>query len=300
LRDVIIVVLFFSCALVLLGSLNFASGASSTPTILEITSPNQFGHSIATNGNLVIVGDIFAGSTGQGSATLFDLDGNIVRTYENPSLLTGEQFGRQVAMDGNLILISDPWDDLGEVDSGIVYLYDTDGNLLQTFINPNPASIGQDFFGHGLSISGNLILIGATEPNAVGTVYLYDTDGNLLKTFNHPTPEIGINFGHDVSISGNLVLIGTPGDNTDAENTGIVFLFDTDGNLLHTIHNPTPELNDLFGNAVFIDGDRIVIAARQTNTGAGEAYVYDTDGNLLHTLPNPNPDSQDRFGFDIA
>ena len=58
LQNVTIVVLFFSCALVLLGSHNFASGASSTPNVFEILSQGGDITFIGGNGmtKMVVIG----------------------------------------------------------------------------------------------------------------------------------------------------------------------------------------------------------------------------------------------------
>jgi len=298
-------------SLVSIGLLSFLPEASAITVnpLIDLSTPaaTSLGTSVDVDGNLIIAGDTSGGTSGKGVAFLFDQTNTVLQTYVNPSQITGEQFGDAVAIDGNLVVIADPWDDNGGQDAGIVYLYDTSGNLLQTINNPNPQASVQDFFGNSVSISGNLILIGhigdSTGATQAGSAYLYDTSGNLLQTINNPTPTVGEGFGFDVSLSGSLLLIGSPGDTTGASNTGSVYLYDTSGNLLHTINNPTPQNNDIFGNAVSMDGNRLVVGARQDNTGAtfsGSAYIYDTSGNLLHTLNNPSPAAFDEFGFDVG
>ena len=65
------------------------------------------------------------------------------------------------------------------------------------------------------------------------------------------------------------------------------------GALLRTLNNPTPVIEDYFGEDVAISGNMIVVGARRDDTGAedaGSAYVFDaTTGALLHTLNNPTP-----------
>ena len=74
--------------------------------------------------------------------------------------------------------------------------------------------------------------------------------------------------------------------------------------LLHTLNNPTPAFEDLFGYSVAISGNTIVVGAVGEDTGAmfvGSAYVFDaTSGALLHTLNNPTPAGLDFFGGSVA
>ncbi len=229
-------------------------------------------------------------------------------TILNPDPQNSDAFGWGTSISGNKLVIGAPTDDTFALNSGIAYLYDTSGNLLQTFNNPTP-NLG-DLFGVSVSISGNNVLIGAFLDNIgpafnAGSVYLFDTaSGNLLQTFNNPTPDMGDLFGRSVSISGNIVLIGAPFDDTGALDAGIAYLYDaTSGNLLHTLTNPTPGDQDIFGHLVSISGNNVLIGADGDDTGAtatGSAYLYDAiTGNLLQTFNNPDPDFADRFGTSV-
>jgi hypothetical protein len=100
------------------------------------------------------------------------------------------------------------------------------------------------------------------------------------------------------------VLIGAYYDHTGPTNAGAAFLFSTNGTLLTTFNNPTPEVSDFFGWAVAAVGsDRVLIGAPYDDTGAadaGAAYLFDLTGNLLTTFTNPTPEVGDFFGFSVA
>src|SRR5207253_2864944 len=89
-----------------------------------------------------------------------------------------------------------------------------------------------------------------------GAAYLFNTTtGALLQTFLNPTPasnpttDPGDNFGLAVALFGNRALISTINDDTAAKNAGAAYVYDTTtGALLYTFLNPTPELNNTFGN----------------------------------------------------
>ncbi len=73
---------------------------------------------------------------------------------------------------------------------------------------------------------------------------------------------------------------------------------------MHTLVNPTPAANDLFGSAVAVSGSTVVVGAYQNDIGAtdaGAAYLFDaTTGSLSHTLANPAPAYGANFGASVA
>ncbi|MCY2990027.1 MAG: hypothetical protein NTY19_19460 [Planctomycetota bacterium] len=129
--------------------------------------------------------------------------------------------------------------------------------------------------------------------------------GNLLHTLANPAPVSYDLFGASVAVSGSTVIVGSPYKDYGAINSGVVYVFDaTVGNLLGTIANPTPAINDNFGGSLAVSGNTAVVGARGDDTGAtdaGAAYVFDaTTLNLLHTLNNPTPVASDGFGGSVA
>jgi len=209
----------------------------------------------------------------------FDTSGNLLQTFNNPTPELKEEFGESVSISGNYVLVGAHHDNTGAPSAGSAYLFDTSGNLLQTFNNPTPER--DDLFGRFVSISGNYVLVGADSDNtgtpSAGSAYLFDTSGNLLQTINNPTPVHLDQFGHSVSISENYVLVGAPSDETGAEDAGSAYLFDTSGNFLQSFNNPTPKLGDSIAHSVSISGNYVLVGAHQDDTGAenaGSAYLF--------------------------
>jgi FG-GAP repeat len=247
-----------------------------------------FGYSVAVSGNNLLIGKPYddRGGLYSGAAYLYDaVTGNLLQTFRKPTPTRDDSFGESVAISGNKVLISVPHDDTAGTGSGAAYLFDgVTGNLLQTFLNPNPAN--STFFSRdAVAISGNNVLIGSsldnTGANASGVAYLFDgATGNLLHTFLNPTPGLGAKFGSSVSISGNNVLIGAPDATTTAgTQSGAAYLYDgVTGNLLQTLLNPAPTgVFDQFGSSVSISGNNVLIGAYGNNTGAtisGAAYLF--------------------------
>ena len=277
---------------------------------LNNPSPNGsdiFGWSVAISGNYVIVGTPgdATGATGSGSgnAFIFNVEtGALVHTIYNPNAYGNQEndrFGQTVAMSGNYAAVGALYeDDSGLNNSGKVYIFNvTTGELLYTLDNPNAYGTSQDDnFGHSIAISGNNIIIGVQNEDALdgsgsGKAYIFNldevSDGSYIE-------EIELSNGYTLNFQ------------TDK-------LFRTahsQGELIRTINNPnvfsTPQ-DDNFGFNVAIDGNRIITSAlgedSASGTESGAVYIFDAvQGNLLQTLYNPNSygTSNDYFGYSVA
>ena len=195
---------------------------------------DTFGFSMAAVGNNILVGAVGddTGAPDSGSVYLFDgTTGALLRTINNPNPAANDNFGFSVAAVGNNILVGASRDNGG---TGAAYLFDgTTGALLRTINNPTPA-LG-DSFGFSVAAVGNNIVVGANLDDTTvirdsGSVYLFDgTTGALLRTINNPTPAFGDSFGSSVAAVGNNILVGAVLDETGADDSGSVYLFDGPG-----------------------------------------------------------------------
>jgi Zn-dependent metalloprotease len=231
-----------------------------------------------------------------------------IRTFVRPGPVEYDHFGNAVAAFGDDVLVGAWLDDLGNGDTGAVYLLDADtGALRRTFQNPDPQP--GDFFGYSVAAIGDKVLVGAIGKDRgatdSGEAYLFDgTTGRLLLTFANPRPQGADNFGTSVAALGDKALIGAwIGDPNTA--AGAVYVFDTvTGTLLHTLENPTPALGDFFGRAIAAVGADILVGASGDDTAgenAGAAYLLDGQtGALLHTFLQPGARPYGAFGSDVA
>ena len=227
------------------------------------------------------------GAADAGAAYLFSTNGTLLTTFTNPAPVSGDLFGNSVASVGSdKVIIAAFAADIGAVNNGVAYLFNTNGTLLTTFTNPTPAF--DDEFGVSVAAVGSdKVLIGAffddTGATNAGAAYLFNTNGTLLTTFTNPTPANSDNFGYSVAAVGtDKVLISARQDDTGAADAGVAYLFSLNGTLLMTFTNPTPASSDQFGYAVTAVGsDKVVIAAPFDDTGianAGAAYVFSYSG----------------------
>ena len=276
---------------------------------------DRFGCSVAAVGDMVFVGTRRSNDTyKEGVAYLFNADtGQLLRTLVDPSLEPNpesadrETFGgvaSSVAVWGDHVFVGDDHDDTAGDETGAVFLFDTStGNLVRTFVSPNPSHNGS--FGVSVAVVGDNVLIGAdrddTAGGDAGAAYLFDAaTGELLQTFLNPSPDSGDEFGRGIAAFGDNVFVSARKDDTDGTDAGIFYLFDSStGGLLETFHSPRPQ-DASFARWLATDGNLIVagsVRAEMAVENGGAAYVFDgTSGELVATIENPTPEPRDTFG----
>ena len=264
----------------------------------------RFGYSISTFRKNVLVGAYSARA-----AYMFDGEtGTLLQTFNNPSSAERDFFGWSVATVGKNVLVGAPFGDYTDSDSpGAAYLFEgTTGKLLYKFINPKPDNCS--YFGRCVAgVNDKDILIGAycdeINVEGAGAAYLFDgSTGKLLRTFQKPKRATFLGFNICcVTAVGENIFVGAPEDDTGAKNAGAVYMYDSKtGKLQHTFLNPTPDVNEIFGNFIAGADNKVLIAAgRATVDGkqAGAVYAFDiVTGKLLNTFENPKPSEEIDFG----
>jgi hypothetical protein len=276
------------------------------------TGGGFFGEAVATVGDKFLVGARGeCAPTCGGAVHLFDSDGNPVRTIGTPTLFSS--FGSSVDGVGADPLVGAIHDDTAGDLAGAAYLFDdATGNLLQTFLNPNPArdaSNGLDFFGHAVAGFGNTALVSAPSEDIgaqdAGVVYRFDAaTGGLIQTIQNPTPDLFDQFGVAVTSVGNNFAVSASFDDTGATDGGTVYLFDASGTLITTIVSPQPVQFGIFGGALAAFGDDLLVGEERGFTGnvrAGAVHLFDgATGAFIRTYFNPTPDDFELFGNSVA
>ena len=288
-----------------------------TKTILSPTPSGGgfFGMALAVAGNNFVIGSRDCDEVLQvcGAAHMFDSNGNVIRSIFVPTGETFSGFGEAVGAVGSNPLVGAYLDDTAGEDAGAAYLFDgATGNLLQTFLNPNPAigaPFSLDFFGRDVAGFGDDVLVGASGEDLgaedAGAVYLFDgATGQLLVTIQDPTPDIQESFGAAITSFGNKIAITAPFDDTASENGGAVHIYDANGNFLRTLVSPRPVEFSQFGNALAAFGDDLLVSETRGFTGdvrAGVVHLFDGDtGELIRSYFNPTPEPFELFGNSIA
>jgi len=274
-----------------------------------------FGQALAVAGDKFVVGSRDCNETVCGAVHVYDSNGNLVRTIFAPATqeFSFTAFGDSVGALGSNILVGDTLEDTAGEDAGAAHLFDgATGNLLQTFLNPNPAPgapFSRDFFGGSVAGFGDDALVSASKEDIgaddTGAVYLFDgANGQLLRTFLSPTPDLGDSFGSAIATIGNNIAIAAAFDGTASENGGAVYLFDGNGNLIKTLVSPRPVIFSGFGGALAAFGDDLLVAEQRGFTGdlrAGVVHLFDgATGAFIRSYFNPTPVAFELFGNSVA
>jgi hypothetical protein len=141
-------------------------------------------------------------------------------------------------------------------------------------INNSYTVVGVPGFGTVASANWNKAFIVAADYTTTSTP---NAGGSGVALFPQPTGLTNnARFGAAVNISRNgtdRIIVGAPGQ----LNKGAVYIAElTNSNWISTaaLSNPSGANNDLFGNAVAIEGDIAAVSAPGRNGGKGEVYLY--------------------------
>ena len=279
------------------------------------TKAARFGFSIDFNGKYIVIGDPnleINGLTYSGNAYIFDIDGNLHATLTPPEPSSSGRFGYAVAINGDKIVVSESGANYGDFShAGMVYVYDLDGNLLDSIQSPEPfggGGVGGNF-GYSLAFNGNIIAVGEAHTTVddklgAGRVFLFGSDGDLIASIESPEPQAQGEFGQSIAVNNDIVLVGEHYAEVDSfSKAGKVHVFDLDGNLLYTLQSPKPEENALFGHKVAASEDLIVVSesgADGVSKNEGLVHLYGLDGTLITSLKAPQPAANSEFGSFVA
>jgi hypothetical protein len=271
---------------------------------------DQFGGSVSLSGNSAIVAARFhdAGPIiNQGAAYLFrNLDTASGTVTENAKLLPSQggaiiQFGASVSHFGNSAIVGAVSDGLASGlnnNQGSVLLFRGLDTAAGT-INENAKLIASDggaldFFGDALSLSGNSAIAGnrnhdvGANPDQ-GSAYLFRNLDTATGTVTQSAKLIASDgaeadqFGISVGLSGNSGIVGAFGDDFGSIiGQGSAYLFRNLATATGTVTESAKLMAsngatyDGFGVSVSIDGDDILIGAREeagTAPNIGKAYT---------------------------
>ena len=161
-------------------------------------------------------------------------------------------------------------------DPGAVLRFDADGSLATVLSALNRSDA--DRFGASLSVSGDLLFVGAPgTAGDIGAAYVFDIGS---PTVTSPHVAMGIDgrggdaFGTSLSASGTSVLIGAPGADEGA-GAALLFTRSDDGEWDTTARLSFPEEGPAgYGSAVAFDGRSAWVGASGVSQGAGGAQVF--------------------------
>ncbi|MES2176358.1 MAG: choice-of-anchor B family protein [Gemmatimonadota bacterium] len=302
---------------ILLAGSGFAA-ALSAPTVSrsETAAYRAYGRAVAIAGEFAFVGEpnvVVGGRGGRGggppapglvhiyrqSAAGWKEAGQLV----SAASVGGDGFGSALAAEGTTLLVGQvsppPTAPVGRggrgapqpagpapVDTavGSVQLFKRGADMKWTSAgNLSATRTGGAQFGAALAVLGDLVLVGAPGETNGGAVYVFQRgkDGNWSGGGALPAQGLvtGDRFGSAIAIDRDRVAIGAPARKLK----GAVYVFrrDASGRWMQETEQVAPQNlpdNSLFGGAVAVKGDQVIVGAPGTNF-------------TPTTLPNPTRDS---------
>jgi hypothetical protein len=321
-----------------------------------------FGFSVAIFGDTVVVGA--PGEAGDGSGEGNNSASNAGAAYvfvrsgttwaqqaylKASNVDTWDYFGWSVAISSDTVLVgapdedgdgSNPGDD-SATSAGAAYVFVRSGTAWsqQAYLKASNAD-ALDFFGDGVAISRDTLVVGAygedgdgSNPGddselSAGAAYVFVRSGTAwsqqayLKASN---VEAGDRFGRSVAISADTIVVGAYGedgngsgeeDNSESyAGAAYVFVWEVKTWVQQDyLKASNAEEHDWFGQAVAIYGDMLVVGAKDEDgngssagdnsaLGAGAAYVFvrsGTDWSQQAYLKASNVGEGDYFGGSVA
>ena len=253
------------------------------------TSPwlsGEFGKSVASNGNKIIVGSPSAkGMNGQGAAYIFDIDGsNEIRVNGQNGLY--DRFGESVAMNDSLIAVGVPYDESSGAgannygqDQGSVYIFDLEGNpIRQDLRPPTSEQNNQAYFGYAVELTDTHLFVSAKQRHGsydkMGAVFVFDINDNfnLVDTIrpNQYTTTSQIQFGDALHVNDRKLVVSSERNE--------FWIYDVDGgNVSNEIWVQRPDsdsASDQFGRSLIVTSQSVIVGARE------KFFIYDFEGNL--------------------
>lgn len=146
-----------------------------------------------------------------------------------------------------------------------------------------------DRFGDSVDVSGDTLVVGAWSEDGSdnsqkdqGAAYVFIRNGSNWseqQKLYASDAAASDNFGSSVAIDGNTLVVGAPRKNSY---DGVVYVFIRDGSIW--TEQESIQLSDIgaqgkFGNSVDVDGDTLVVGAKDEADSMGAVYVFTRDGN---------------------
>lgn len=281
---------------------------------------DQFGVAVAILDNRIVVG-----GGGSGAVYVFDLNDagefSEVAKLEHPDGDGHHAFGARLGLTINRIAIGAHLDDERASNAGAIYIFEDDGVGGFTEVAKLTASDAArgDNFGYSIGFAGGVVIAGAPDHDSggsgAGAAYVFHLGpGGFEEAAKITASDAaeGDNFGRSVALSSERIVVGAEGDDDDGASSGSAYVFESDGvegyEEVAKLTASDADTSALFGTAVDVSGDRIVVGATMKRDDAGEmiggAYVFDAGdgGGFVETanLTAADAAANDLFGGSVT
>jgi len=259
---------------------------------------DNFGQSIAIDGNVLVIGAngaTIGGQGAQGAAYVFAYDGSSWTQQQKLIAADGDavdNFGVSAAIGDDVIFIGAPYAAVnGHANQGAVYVFESSAGGW-TEVDKLTASDGaaNDSFGMSMSLDVSTLVIGATGADGHGAAYVFQ---GFNGTFWKETQKLvaddagpGDNFGDAIGLAGSEVLIAADVATVDGDTSrGAGYLFSTQDGLTwtqtHKFVASDGTTDDFLGAAAAYDGQTAILSSPHPvingHAWQGAAYFYARD-----------------------
>ena len=275
-----------------------------------------FGRSVATDGNIIVVGADSAdlvGAPNTGALYVFHYAGGTTwvqdqkLTASDASAVVG--LGSRVALSGNVLVASANVAGVSGTPTGAVYMFNYNGaTWVQEAKRLSTDADGHDQYGGSIGVDGNTVVVGARFDNfvvstfEVGAAYVYDRNGGAWTltqkitaaqaelTQDHGIGFLSAFFGAGVAIRGDAIVIGSSLDNSDM---GAAYVYRLVGGVWTPSTYILPRganFGDHFGEEVAINASQVMmVGVPSADSNFGASYIIDL---------NQGPGDTDSDGLD--
>jgi len=249
---------------------------------------DKFGCAVAAQGDTAVVG-AFGDAAAMGAAYVFvRADGVWTQQAKliAPDGVAGDRFGTAVALDAGTAVIGAPYHNPGLVRAGAAYVFVGTGATWTQEAKLTSSDMGSsDYLGTSVAVSADTALIGAPYDSLpdiswAGSASVFVRSGAVWTEqakLIASNPGKLFSFGSSVAVGTDYAVIGSPGVNTS---TGTAYLFLRAGGTWteQTWLLGSNSDSGMFGNAVALRGDKVVVGAYRKSQGSmgfiGAAYVF--------------------------
>jgi hypothetical protein len=207
---------------------NGAGGVWTLEQKINMTSPqtnDQFGSSVAIDGNYALVGSPYDDFRNDPFATLFPDQGS-----------------------ASLFNHGATWTETAKFS-----------------LSQHTSGQGNAHFGYAVALNTGVSVVGAPDYGSSGGAWIYNNTGGVFAQCLVPASTTNPRFGYDVGITDNYVLVSSPSKNISPyyQSSGAVFSFNAaNGAFQNIIENPNPG-NTNFGASLGVSGKNYIIGANQ-------------------------------------
>lgn len=277
--------------------------------IAELTAPlpqlgDAFGHSVAVQGDAVLIGSPGSSANGfqSGVACLFRLDREALQWRHETTLTAsdgdpGDIFGWSVSLSHDVAIIGARDDENnGVTQSGSAYVFrNLDGRWVEEAKLVDDQGQVHDLFGNSVSVDGEVVLVGANGNGDAagpgsGAAFVFRRfagEWHLERQLTAPDAAGDARFGFSASLASGAAVIGAYLDDEQGGDAGAAYVFRSNGtawNLETKLLASDGAALDWFGRSVTIadDATTILVGALlddDVGSESGSSYIYRHDAN---------------------